>query len=358
MRLRSPRLRATLVCTVFIVCGYLSAPAAEWLRWKWQAVLGWACGPYGASSWLCQGVSENAAAYHTMLVFLQIVLAALAFVALGWAVQPVRDLAIAVADVGPQNFAFRLHGEGRGEMGALARAVNTMISRVAVGYEAQQRFAADASHELRTPLAVQRTLIEVTLARDPSPEKLRVVTEQLLETNERNVRLIEALLVLAESDRGLVSRAVLRLDAIVGEVLAEYESLAAEAGVTVTAHLEPRPVVGEAVLLQRLVTNLVQNAIKYNRPGGSIEVTVGRRPALVVANTGQDVPVEAVAGLFEPFRRLNGVRVDHTGGAGLGLSIARSIARAHDGRISASSTGKDGLRIEVELPDAGRIKEP
>ncbi len=110
-----------------------------------------------------------------------------------WAVgEPIRELAAQIRSLGPQNFSYRVHsGARRGAMADLADAVNAMISKVAVGYEAQRRFAADASHELRTPLAVQRTLIEVGLARNPSPEKLRVLTEQLLETNERNVRLIE-----------------------------------------------------------------------------------------------------------------------------------------------------------------------
>jgi signal transduction histidine kinase len=112
-------------------------------------------------------------------------------------------------------------------------------------------------------------------------------------------------------------------------------------------------VVGEQVLLERLVTNLVQNALKYNRPDGTIEVTVGDDPALVVANTGDDIPADEVTALFEPFRRRSKSRIDHSGGAGLGLAIARSITRAHDGIIAASSTGRDGLRVQVSFP-AGR----
>jgi signal transduction histidine kinase len=225
-----------------------------------------------------------------------------------------------------------------------------MMDRIATGYEAQRRFAADASHELRTPLAVQRTLIEVGMARQLTPEQLTLLTAQLLETNERNERLIEGLLVLSESDRGLLTRAPLRLDTIVAAVLDDHRDRAAEAGVTITTRLPARTVHGERVLLERLVTNLVQNAIKYNRPGGTIDVAIGDQPALVVENTGDDVPAEAVAGLFEPFRRLAGTRIDHSGGAGLGLSIARSIVRAHDGRISARPLGHDGLRVEIVLP--------
>ena len=110
---------------------------------------------------------------------------------------------------------------------------------------------------------------------------------------------------------------------------------------------------GEQVLLERLVTNLVQNALKYNRPGGTIDVQVGDDPALIVANTGDDVPPEEVPALFEPFRRRTGARIDHSGGAGLGLAIARSITQAHEGLITASSTGHDGLRVQVSFPPGG-----
>jgi signal transduction histidine kinase len=112
-------------------------------------------------------------------------------------------------------------------------------------------------------------------------------------------------------------------------------------------------VLGEQVLLERLITNLVQNAIKYNRPGGSIDVQVGEQPAFVIVNTGDDVPPDAVSGLFEPFRRLAGTRIDHSGGAGLGLAIARSITQAHGGTITARPSGRDGLRFEVAFPPAG-----
>jgi len=104
------------------------------------------------------------------------------------------------------------------------------------------------------------------------------------------------------------------------------------------------------VLLERLVTNLVQNAIKYNRPGGTIDVAVADRPALTIGNTGDDVPASAVDRLFEPFQRLGGDRMARVAGVGLGLTIVRSIARAHDGTVSCRSTGQDGLRFELSLP--------
>jgi signal transduction histidine kinase len=282
-------------------------------------------------------------------------LAAACYPAVRWCLRPLRDLVPVIAGVGPQNLGHRLKpGPGRDELAVLSRTIDEMMDRIAVGYEAQRRFAADASHELRTPLAVQRTLIEVGMARSLTDDQLALLTAQLLETNERNERLIEGLLVLSESDRGLLTRTPLRLDRIVATVLEAHQARAAEAGVTITSELHPRLVAGEQVLLERLVVNLVQNALKYNRPGGTVEVRVGADPALVVLNTGDDVPPHEVSALFEPFRRRSGARIDHSGGAGLGLAIARSITRAHDGLITASSTGKDGLRVEVTFPATGQ----
>jgi len=196
------------------------------------------------------------------------------------------------------------------------------------------------------------------MADELTSEQLELLAEQLLATNERNERLIEGLLVLSESDRGLMTRTPQRLDRITAAVLDTQRKRAAETGVSITCNLQPRTVLGEYVLLERLVTNLVQNALKYNRPDGTIDVRVGDDPALIVANTGDDVPPEEVPALFEPFRRRTGARIDHSGGAGLGLAIARSITQAHEGLITASSTGHDGLRVQVSFPPGeGREKQ-
>ncbi|MFI5838214.1 sensor histidine kinase [Catenuloplanes sp. NPDC051500] len=358
MRLHSPFQRAVLICVVLMAGAFLSREIAV-VPGRWLLFLGvrvcTSTDDSLSTGRFCAAATDDDVTSAVMLVLILAGMAAAAMVGMRWAIgQPIRDLAAQIRSLGPQNFSYRVHsGSRRGAIADLADAVNAMISRVAVGYESQRRFAADASHELRTPLAVQRTLIEVGLARNPSPERLRVLTEQLLETNERNVRLIEALLVLSETDRGLASRSELRLDSIVASVLTEHRHGAAQARVAINAQLAPRVVIGERVLLERLVTNLVQNAIKYNRPGGTITVVVGNEPALTVENTGEDIPPEAVAGLFEPFRRLNGARIDHSGGVGLGLTIVRSIVQAHDGSITGTSSGSDGLRVEVVLPQAG-----
>ncbi|GAA2631480.1 HAMP domain-containing sensor histidine kinase [Paractinoplanes durhamensis] len=349
MSMRSPARRILLLCAIVLLAAQFAPSVADWLFQTGMAYRpSWCRWNTTCGDVLSQFRSLVPAV--TLLVVLTALLAASWFL-VRWCLRPVLDLVPVIANVGPQNLGHRLRpGPGRNELAVLGRAIDEMMDRIAIGYEAQRRFAADASHELRTPLAVQRTLIEVSMARALTDDQLTLLTAQLLETNERNERLIEGLLVLSESDRGLIARTPLRLDEIVAEVVEKHEMAAAEAGITITTTLQPRIVLGEQVLLERLVTNLLQNALKYNRPDGTVEIEVADAPALVVTNTGDDVPPNEVSALFEPFRRRAAARIDHSGGAGLGLAIARSITRAHDGLIAATSTGNDGLRVTVSFP--------
>jgi signal transduction histidine kinase len=272
-----------------------------------------------------------------------------------WSGRPLRRLSVTVQRFGPQNLAERTGVPARrGQFGQLAGGIDAMLGRVMQGYEAQRRFAANASHELRTPLALQRTLIEVGLSGDPTPDQLQLLTRQLLTTNERNEALVEGLLVLAETDQAVVARTPQRLDALAADVASVYQQLAGAAGVRLQTALEPVTVVGEAALLERLIANLVHNGIKYNVPGGEVclRVTPGQ-PVLQVTNTGPLVPAESVPRLFEPFRRARGDRLDTSGGVGLGLTIARSITQAHEGHIEATARPAGGLDVTVELPAPG-----
>jgi signal transduction histidine kinase len=299
------------------------------------------------------GAEHISLARILLSVAIAVVLIAVAVAAAVWALLPIRELTVMVRRLGPQNLAERSQVDTRrDEVGELILALNEMMDRLAAGYEGQRSFAANASHELRTPLAVQRTLIEVSMAGARSPDQLALLTEQLLATNERNERLIEGLLVLSESDRGLVSRTPQRLDEIAGFVIEAHRDLAAKALVELQPALSECEVLGEQVLLERLLTNLVRNAILYNVEGGEVMVQVGGTPTLVVENTGTAVPAESVAGLFEPFRRGSSDRTHHGGGAGLGLTIVRSICQAHDGTVVAQPGPRGGLRVEVSLPAA------
>lgn len=301
----------------------------------------------------CESTQFNAVYAWLELLVATAVAGATAYGLARWVTWPVRNLADSVARFGPNSLGLRLHAEGpRDETRRLADEIDAMLDRLAEGYEAQRRFASTASHELRTPLATQRALIEVSLSSSLTSEQLELLTRQLLATNERNEQLVDGLLALAETERGLMTSAPLRLDHIVGETVEALRPLAKEREVEVAATLEPVTVIGERPLLERLASNLIVNAIKYNHAGGSVAVTVARDGALTVANTGPTVPPEQLPRLFEPFRRASGERLDHGGGVGLGLTIARSIVAAHGAAIEARANAGGGLVVAVRLRPA------
>jgi signal transduction histidine kinase len=346
MRL-TPRERVVLACLGTTALGLVAV-----------SVFHWFVNSLGCNSTVVRAIHTcTFGARHLSLAKAGVaVVIALGFLALAaalatWALWPVNALTDMVQRLGPQNLAERAPvGSRRDETGRLTVALNEMMDRLAAGYESQRSFAANASHELRTPLAVQRALIEVSMANARSPDQVALLTEQLLATNERNERLIEGLLVLAESDRGLVSRTPQRLDLIVGHVVDAHRDLAAKSTVKVTAELTECVVAGEQVLLERVVTNLVRNAILYNVEGGELSVSVTTTGELAVENTGVQIPAETVDGLFEPFRRGSVNRTHHGDGAGLGLTIVRSISAAHDAVVSATPGPRGGLRVEVSIP--------
>jgi signal transduction histidine kinase len=159
--------------------------------------------------------------------------------------------------------------------------------------------------------------------------------------------------VLAETERGLMARSEQRLDLLAAAIVETMRATAVESRISLQADLAPVSVFGEQPLLERLITNLVQNAIKYNDGGGWVCVRTTVPGRLSVANSGPRVPPEQVAGLFEPFRRARGDRLDHGGGVGLGLTIARSVVAAHAGTINATANQDGGLTVLVDLPSAG-----
>jgi signal transduction histidine kinase len=267
----------------------------------------------------------------------------------GRVLEPVHTITATARRLGAENLSRRINMDGPDdELKELANTFDGMLDRLASAFDSQTRFVANASHELRTPLAVQRTLVEVAMADPAATPEMRRLGQHLLMTNERSERLIEGLLLLARSDRGLQRRIPVRMDELVEAVLASCVGLAGEHNVSIHKVIRPRTAAGDPVLLERLVTNLVQNAIRYNVDGGSVLVEVGGTPALRVVNTGQVIPVEALPGLFEPFRRLE--RTASSGGSGLGLSIVRSVVRAHDGSVGASVRPEGGLDVQVDLP--------
>ncbi|MFF0507622.1 ATP-binding protein [Streptomyces fimicarius] len=229
------------------------------------------------------------------------------------------------------------------ELKELGETLDALLGRLEKAFDSQRRFIANASHELRTPLATQRAAIQVGLD-DPSPEDLVRTRQTLLDTNRRSERLIEGLLVLARSERGLATdeRESVRLDHVVREETARHPAVKVTvAGCSVR---------GNRLLLAQLVANLLANAVTYNVPGGSVEVSLSGEGALLVRNTGPVVSEADIAGFFEPFRRGEGR--DRMGpGSGLGLSIVRSIAMAHGGTVTARPGPEGGgLAVTVRLP--------
>jgi signal transduction histidine kinase len=247
-----------------------------------------------------------------------------------------------------------LHGP-HDEVKELADTFDTMVERLDRSFDGQRRFVANASHELRTPLTLGRALVEVAMhRRTASPDVLRL-GEDLLQITSRHERLIGGLLLLARSENEITGRAPVDLADVVPHVAARTAPEAEQAGVTVTAAPEEAMTSGDALLLERVVENLVENGIRHNtgKGGGWVSVTSGTRggrAVLEVANSGPHVPSYEVPGLFEPFRRLDADRVVTAKGAGLGLSIVQSIVRAHDGEVTARPRPEGGLTVTVTLP--------
>lgn len=240
------------------------------------------------------------------------------------------------------------------ELKELADTFDDMLDRLERAFTAQQRFVGNASHELRTPLAINRTLLEVHISDPEAPPELHQLGKTLLATNERSEQLVEGLLLLARSDNQIVERKPVDLAEVAERAIDQTRAEALARKVEIRGERESATVQGNGVLLERIALNLVQNAVRYNVPeDGWVEVTTevsDGQALLVVSNTGPVVPAYEIDNLFEPFRRLRTERTGSDKGVGLGLSIARSVARAHGGRIIAEPREGGGLVMRVTLP--------
>jgi signal transduction histidine kinase len=284
---------------------------------------------------------------------------AAASIGLGWLVagrvlRPLRTITTTARRVSASNLYQRLplHGPDD-ELRELGKTFNGLLARLEESFGAQRQFVANASHELRTPLARQRTLVEVAL-RDSGATSggLRATLERVLVTGEQQERLIESLLTLARSQRGLDRREPLDLAAVAGDAAAASEPEARRRGLRVRSSLGPAPVLGDRRLAERLAANLVDNGVRHNVAGGWVEVTTGMRSGrgfLSVANTGPAIAAEQVEELFRPFGRPEGARLSRDG-LGLGLSIVTAIAAAHDADLRARPRPGGGFEVEVHFP--------
>ncbi|WP_329017101.1 sensor histidine kinase [Streptomyces sp. NBC_00690] len=241
------------------------------------------------------------------------------------------------------------------EVKDLADTFDTMVERLDRSFDGQRRFVANASHELRTPLTLGRALVEVAMHRRTASEDVRQLGESLLEINSRHERLISGLLLLADSENEIADRLPVDLADIVTHVVSQTAAEARRAGITVHECAQEALTTGDALLLERMVHNLVENGIRHNAGDGGALYVVSRTGAdgaaeVEVSNTGPVVPPYDIPGLFEPFRRLGADRLVSAKGAGLGLSIVRAVARAHGGTVDATPRAGGGLVVTATLP--------
>jgi signal transduction histidine kinase len=305
---------------------------------------------------------QHAEQMHQLLVQSGIALAAMTVVSimLGWLVagrvlRPLRTITAAARDISATSLHERLALDGPDdELTELGRTFDALLGRLESSFRAQRQFVANASHELRTPLARQRTLAQVALADpDASVESLRAAHERVMASGEEQERLIEALLTLTRGQAGLDRRVPFDLAALTERVVAAALPDAAHREIEVLAELSPVSVAGGSHLVERLVSNLVDNALRYNAPGGRVDVRTEHRSGrgvLSVANTGPVVPADRIEQLFEPFQRMGTARTGHGEGLGLGLSIVEAIAEAHGATVATHARPGGGLRVEVTFP--------
>jgi signal transduction histidine kinase len=298
-------------------------------------------------------------------------LIALALVAIGvfaawWLagrfLRPLRTMTAAAREISVTNLNRRLSLAGpEDELTELGRTLDDLFARLQASFDSQRQFVANASHELRTPLAGQRTLLQVALA-DPDADAraLREACEEALQLSGQQEQLIDALLSLATSERGVERWESFDLARLGRDVVESRRQEAERRGVQIDARLDPAIASGDASLAESLIANLLQNAIRHNLPGGSVEfstTTTSDGPRLRIANTGAQIPPNDLGGLFQPLQRHGQARVGSADGHGLGLAIVQAIADAHGASLIARARPQGGLEVEVTLRAGRRPSE-
>src|SRR5262245_28409134 len=309
-----------------------------------------------------QAIRQRAAELHQLLAQSGIALAitVVISIATGWLVagrvlRPLRTMTATTREISARNLHERLAIDGpRDELKDLADTVDGLLGRLESAFTAQKRFVANAAHELRTPLTLERALLEETLTdRGATLTSFRSTSERLLAISQQQGRLLEALLTLASSERGLDRREPFDLSVLTGQVLRTRRPEIDRLGLQIETRIAAAPTSGDPALAERLVANLLDNAVCYNVPGGRVEVataTKAERALLSVTSTGPVIPPAQVERLLEPFQRLGHRTTPNDGHHGLGLSIVRAIATAHDANLTVSARPEGGLAVEVSFP--------
>ena len=303
----------------------------------------------------------KAADLRQLLVVSSIAMGAVVTLAagLGWllagrVLRPIRTITTSVREISEDNLHARLAAPGPDdELKELADTFDQLLQRLETAFETQRQFAANASHELRTPLTFERTLLEVALA-DPDCtfDSLRATCQRLLALGTQQEQLIESLLTLAQSQTGLAARGPVDLGRAAQDAVSARASQLAEAGLRIDTDINPALISGDGHLIGRLITNLLDNAIRYNTPAGFVSLRTAPEDghcALTVANSGPPITPEQVTRLHRPFERLGPARTGAGDGAGLGLSIVASITRAHGAELSLTPRAEGGLIVRVKF---------
>jgi signal transduction histidine kinase len=308
------------------------------------------------------GTSQNAFDGHHFNVgpALAFAGAVVVAVALGWLIagrflRPLRTITATARDISASNLSRRLSITGRDdEFAELGETLDDLFTRLEASFQAQRHFVANASHELRTPLTAERTLLQLALADpDATVQTLRSTCQQLLALGDQQERLIDALLTLASSERGIDQWAPFDLAEIAAKAIMDRRREADRRGIRINTTLDAAMATGDPHLAGSLVENLVDNAIRHNLDGGQIEIstaTAGGQAALAISNTGAVIPPGEVDRLFQPFQRLGAERVGHASGNGLGLAIVRAIAGVHGATLTTNARPDGGLDIQVTFP--------
>jgi signal transduction histidine kinase len=307
------------------------------------------------------GAKQRLADLHQLIVESSIALAIMAIIsaALGWVVagrvlRPLRTMTTAAQQISEANLHQRLALEGpRDELRQLADTIDRLLARLEAAFNAQRRFVANASHELRTPLTAARALLEMVLT-DPraTVETFRTTCRQVLEESEEQEQLIDALLALAQGERGIDRSASLDLSVLVADAVQRCAPNVSERGLALQTSLAPAHLSGDPKLVERLVANLMENAFRHNVADGRIVVGVtslGGEAELLVTNTGPPVPADQIERLLQPFQRLGADRLGQRDGFGLGLSIVAAIAGAHDATLHVQPGAEGGLEVRVRF---------
>ena len=272
----------------------------------------------------------------------------------GRALKPLRDFSDKIEKVQAQNLSDSWIDENDvKELNQLSISYNKMLKRLSDAFEVQRQFTANAAHELRTPLAVMQVQLDSYKAAEHSDndksaaETIKMITEQ----NERLSKMVKTLLDMSELQT-IARNDEIAVDALIEEVIADLEPLAAKKHVGLIQESEAVTMMGSDILIYRLVYNLVENAIKYNKQGGHVTVSCNEQDKhihIIVADTGSGIPKEMRDRVFEPFFRVDKSRSRELGGVGLGLALVNEIVRVHDGSISVRDNSSGGTTFEVEF---------